>query len=405
MMMAVFSSCGKQTATEPERVIPAGEPQKQENGTQLGNTENKETVVDTREDRYSARLVDILYSRKKENIVVSDLSLKMALSMCLEGAEGSTKEEMLSYFGAKDEKEAIEKMTQVLLSQQDDEVVKMLLANMILFNKDIKLRDEYIKKIEKDFDISPMERELFSPDTVDEINGFVNENTKGLIKEIVKLDNMEDLKVFLVNTLYFKGQWAHEIDYSEYEDIFHGLSKDKKSVFYNDTVDTYFENDKAYAFSKQYYGNYEFIGILPKEDGDFSLEELDITGLLASRDSESYDVDIILPKLDLEYGGDITDAVIEDGLGTAFNPMNADFSGMSDADQLYFSMIIHKTRLKLDGKGTEAAAVTAIGMKANGMFIPVEKEKKEVFLTRPFAFIIYDYENDVALFTGKVIDL
>ena len=80
----------------------------------------------------------------------------------------------------------------------------------------------------------------------------MKENTKGLIEKIVKLEDMEALKLFLVNTLYFKGTWAHEIDYSAYEDTFHGLDKDSRVTFYNDTVDTYFENDKAVAFAKQY---------------------------------------------------------------------------------------------------------------------------------------------------------
>ncbi|MBQ4288978.1 MAG: hypothetical protein II749_03340 [Clostridia bacterium] len=410
VMMLTFASCTRKEpvkgpVSEPAKE-PVSEPVKDNGtGTKLSTDDKEEINVDTKEDRYSARLVDLLYKRHKENVVVSDLSIKMALAMCLEGADGTTKAEMLAYFGAKDEREVLDKMTELLSSQTDDETVKMLLANMILYNDDTTLSEAYIKKIQEDFDITPLERKLFSDETATEINDFVKKNTRGLIERITKKEDLEDLKLFLVNTLYFKGTWAHEIDYSAYEDTFHGLDKDNKVTFYNDTVDTYFENDKAVAFAKQYYGNYEFIGILPKEEGDFDLESLDLAGLLESRDYSSYDVDIILPKLDIEYGGDITDCIKEDGLRTAFDPLHADFSGMSEDTELVLSKVIHKTRLKLDGKGTEAAAVTAIGMKATGMFMPEEKEKKEVHLTRPFVFIIYDYTTDTALFTGKIIDL
>ena len=190
VMMLTFASCTRKDpvkgpVSEPAKE-PVSEPVKDNGtGTKLSTDDKEEIKVDTKEDRYSARLVDILYRRRKENIVVSDLSLKMALAMCLEGADGDTKEEMLAYFGAKDEREILDKMTELLSSQSDDGVVKMLLANMILYNEDTVLSEEYIKKIQQDFDITPIERKLFTDDTVNEINGFVKENTKGLIEKIV----------------------------------------------------------------------------------------------------------------------------------------------------------------------------------------------------------------------------
>ena len=75
---------------------------------------------------------------------------------------------------------------------------------------------------------------------------------------------------------------------------------------------------------------------------------------------------------------------------------------MSD-ESLYADTVIHKTRLKLNKEGTEAAAVTAIMVKATGLPMMEKRTEVDIHLDRPFAFLIYDTENDIALFTGKVM--
>ena len=92
------------------------------------------------------------------------------------------------------------------------------------------------------------------------------------------------------------------------------------------------------------------------------------------------------------------------GVIEAFDATNADFSNMFEySDDIYISDVIHKTKIELSESGTKAAAVTVIMMDGNSMIME-PPETKDVFLDRPFAFIIMDEENEIPLFIGKVIE-
>jgi len=113
--------------------------------------------------------------------------------------------------------------------------------------------------------------------------------------------------------------------------------------------------------------------------------------------SSQYDVSVTVPKLDVEFSARLPEALRALGVADLFDD-RSDLSGM--ADDLYVSDILHKTVLKLDEIGTEAAAVTAIAV-ATAM-APAPKEHKTVVLDRPFAFVLYDFTTGTALFTGKI---
>ena len=168
------------------------------------------------------------------------------------------------------------------------------------------------------------------------------------------------------------------------------------------TGDRYYENGKATAFGRDYANGLSFIGILPNDEGDFNLEDLDIGGLLKSN-PEYDEVDCKMPKLNFETSTVLNDMLSSLGLDNLFSS-NADFSGIADQN-VNVDTILQKTKLELDENGTKAAAVTAVTMEC--MSAAVEKEPiiKTVELTRPFAFLIYDRSNDEILFIGKVISI
>ncbi len=163
----------------------------------------------------------------------------------------------------------------------------------------------------------------------------------------------------------------------------------------------YFENDKATAFGCTYKNGLKFIGILPKETGDFTIEALDITSLLASETYE-YNVTACMPKLTFDTNLPLADALSAAGLSEIFERDKADFSGMSEAD-LWVSDVLQKTRLELDEHKTKASAATGIMMNGAGA-MPKEDMRREVFLDRPFAFVIYDSAENQIVFLGKVTE-
>ena len=237
--------------------------------------------------------------------------------------------------------------------------------------------------------------------TCDVINSWCDKNTEGLIPKIITPDLINDnTELCLTNSLYFESGWSGEPwNVSDTEESF---GKKEKTKYMTCTGDRYYENDKATAFDRDYANGLSFIGILPNDEGDFNLEDLDIGGLLKS--TPEYDeVDCKMPKLNFETSTVLNDMLSSLGLDNLFSS-NADFSGIADQN-VNVDMILQKTKLELDENGTKAAAVTAVTMEC--MSATVEKEPiiKTVELTRPFAFLIYDRSNDEILFIGKVISI
>ena len=112
----------------------------------------------------------------------------------------------------------------------------------------------------------------------------------------------------------------------------------------------------------------------------------------------------MLPKFKYEFDTSLVPALKEMGMELAFEPNNADFSNMAESAQnLYIGDVIHKTYIEMAEKGTKAAAVTVVIMDGNSM-MPME-EVKEVYLDRPFVYMIIDKTTELPLFVGVVRDI
>lgn len=209
----------------------------------------------------------------------------------------------------------------------------------------------------------------------------------------------------LINTIYFESAWREKWYINDKDKEAFTLSDGTAKnipLMYNG-CNSYFENDKATAFGSYYVNGLQFIGILPKESGEFTLEGLDIPSLLESKTTE-YDVSAVMPRFTFDTAYGLKEALSAAGLENIFDEENADFSGITGKKHdLRVSEIIRKTRIELDENGTKAAAVTAVSMDTNEA-MPELRERKTVRLDRSFAFMIYDSKQDVILFMGKVTE-
>ncbi len=361
----------------------------------------------------SIRLFDAI-SEDKENAMFSPLSLNMALGLIEAGAKGDTKTALDSYLRTKDfadfaeryTKLAREKYTFENKDKYNDYNNVLEIGNSVWADKTLPLKPDYMQNVSTKFDAEIQNVDFADKEkTLEEINGWVNDKTHEMIPKVLENINDDTLAV-LVNTLYFESPWEDEwyvrrdVNDKETLETFtlpDGTTKEIP-LMYNGG-DSYFENDKATAFSCGYKNGLEFIGILPKDEGGFTLEGLDIPSLLKSR-TDKYDVSAVMPRLNFETSFPLKDALSAAGLQEIFDVSKADFSGISEME-LFVSEIIQKTKLELDENGTRAAAVTAILMDTGGG-MPDPKEQKTVRLDRPFAFMIYDPAEDQILFVGKV---
>ena len=370
--------------------------------------QNESNINKTKALQNSVKMTDLLSAEAfGKNVMFSPTSLNFALGMIAEGAKGETKEILDDYLGTNDfAAYAKEYLDKINAYNTEDESYgyqsKVKIADAVWVDNGLTLQEKFKNTVSDSFgaeveavDFSAAEK------TCDVINSWCNKNTEGLIPKIITPDLINDnTGLCLTNSLYFESGWSGEPwNVSDTEESF---GEKEKTKYMTCTGDRYYENDKATAFGRDYANGLSFIGILPNDEGDFNLEDLDIGELLKSN-PEYDEVDCKMPKLNFETSTVLNDMLSSLGLDNLFSS-NADFSGIADQN-VNVDTILQKTKLELDENGTRAAAVTAVTMEC--MSAAVEKEPiiKTVELTRPFAFLIYDRSNDEILFIGKVISI
>ena len=412
----VLAGCGNEVSTGGQ----AAESQSEAGSS--AETESVEFEQVELEGKYerAAYFADMVYETNKgSNVMVSPLSLDMALGLLSGGANGQTKDELSDYLGTEDygayAEQYMEYAKELNLTKgsYDGTGYKLAyeIANSVWVSDERKLVDSYVKTAEDQFDaeieaVSFKEKDL--PKTVKKINSWCNEKTHELIPEIVTEQSFsENAAAVLINSVYFEAPWREEwgVTTHTFTD-FEGNITEQEML--RDTLSIYYENDYATGFSKSYRNGMRFIGILPKETGEFALSDLDVESLLASETTE-YDVRARMPRLNFDTTADnVADILEAQGVETVFDDEKSDLTGlieMEGDEASYVSSIIQKTKLELDENGTKAAAVTAVMVDMATSAMPEEKEEKEVFLDRPFAFMIYDDANDQIVFMGKVVEL
>lgn len=355
----------------------------------------------------SIQTVDkIVELQSGKNIMFSPTSLNFALGMLQSGAEENSKDALSDYLGTDDfASYAKSYMNRICDFNTDDKTndyqTKLSIANAVWVDNQIALKDEFEDTVSEYFSATIENLEFSKAEEASKIiNDWCDEKTEHLIPEIVTPDALNNnTGLCLTNSLYFEAGWDGDPWTVEAEEDDFG-SNGEKTTYMTCKADQYYENDQATAFARSYINGLQFIGILPKEDGDFTLEDLDIPGLLESKPDYA-SVNARMPKLDYTTSVELTDILSGLGLEQIFSN-TADFSGISDVPT-FVSSIIQKTNLQLDENGTKAAAVTAAMIEC--MSALSEEEPKEVNLNRPFVFLIYDAEVEEPLFVGKVVTM
>ncbi len=245
----------------------------------------------------------------------------------------------------------------------------------------------------------------FNQDTVDEINDWVKTNTNKMIPSII--DDLPDKSVMcLVNALAFEAEWADVYEDTQVHDnYFYANDGRSQNVefMYNDEY-KYLQDENSTGFIKYYAGEkYAFVAILPNEDvkiDDYiaSMSGKKIANLLANVQDEK--VKTSIPKFEYEYSTRLNDTLKTMGIKDAFDYKNADFSGIGtfESGNIYIGDVIHKTYIQVAEQGTRAGAATAVAL--SGSSIP--QKELEVYLDRPFVYMIVDCEYNTPFFIGSV---
>lgn len=341
-------------------------------------------------------------AKEGKNVLISPLSVYMALALAESGANGQTLTEMEALLGG-DPERLNAAVGAYLDSLSPDGPLSIANSVWVRNTDDLAVRQDYLQKAVDYFDAEVF-KASFDDTTVRDINGWVSKNTDGTIEKIIESISPDDL-LYLINTLLFDAEWAEQYTKAQQKDgIFHastGVDRTVTMMFSSESI--YLEDGGAQGFIKPYKGNYAFAALLPPEGMTpeqyiATLTGEKLTAILKNAKQDAL-VNATLPKFSYDYSTELSEVLKAGGMPTAFDPTAADFSGI--ADGLYIAEVLHKTHITVDACGTKAGAATSIALRATGM----PTEVHTVTLDRPFVYLIIDTANTIPLFIGTVNDI
>lgn len=345
----------------------------------------------------------------KDNRLISPLSIYMDFAMLYNGASGETKKAMQEALhiqpGTSDQ---LNRMQSKLMKElpKADSSVTINMANAIWHRKNLIPKSKFLSTNQKFYEATIRASDFGNPKTVADINSWVSENTQGKIPSIVD-QILPGEVMFLLNAVYFKGEWKDSFEPRHTHDaVFHTATEGKRHSFmFKDDSFNYFKNEDL-KIAELPYGNSSFsmFVILPSENNDLykiaqQLNPESFSDLIS--EMNKIPLKLFLPKWEASYSADkLKENLTAMGMGIAFQNQ-ADFSELFESESTKISQIKHKTYIKVDEEGTEAAAATSIGMVTTSMpMTPVE----EMRLNRPFIYLITERNTGAVLFIGTVDD-
>jgi serpin B len=395
-IVVVLAACSDEGPTAPKKIdqlprqLSSVEEQIAHGSTGFGLALLREVVESTPAD---------------SNVFISPLSASMALGMTATGAAGETLDSMRAVLGYPDADplemdEAYRSLIDLL--RELDPSVDFRIANSIWYDHSLNVESGFVDATKQYFDAEVAALDFRSPEAVMTINDWVKQSTNDKIAKIVNRIP-SDIVMYLINAIYFKGSWTSQFDRSRTRDEpFFASDGSQRSVpmmsvdgdFRATATDDYSAVELPYGG-----GAFSMIVIVPRQglDVDSLIARLDAPGwnaLLAGLHEAGGLVQI--PKFRLEWKDSLKPSLIDMGMGVAFDPNVADFTGISRDAGLFISSVDQATFVDVDEEGTEAAAVTSVGMGV--VSLPLALLRAD----RPFLFAIRERFSGTLIFIGKM---
>ena len=375
------------------------------NMTQSGYTKT-ETKANYANTDFSFKFLKM--ENKKENMIYSPLSIKYALQMLNEGANGNTKTQIENVIGNVD------------LRKYDNINDVLSLANALYIRDTYSkyVKDEYKNKLLNNYN-AEIKYDAF--ENADNINKWIEDKTFGQIKNMLRdeIVTNQDNEMFLINALAIDMAWKEKFDGEDTHGgtfYLEGGNEMTATMMNQETKSdsiSYYKDNKITAISmdlEQYENEQmEFIAIMPNENLSNYVENFEtdtlknITDNLTLASKTKYGLDISIPRFSFDYDLSLEDDLINLGITDAFNPNLADFSNMSSKSPLWVGGALHKANIDFTEKGVKAAAVTVIYM-TDGMALANEKKPIEIKIDKPFMYLIKDKKTGEIWFVGTVYE-
>ena len=351
------------------------------------------------------------------NVLVSPVSVALAFGMAEGGAKGNTLSQIENVIGGGITTDEMSPLLYALSGRMESASdADWNVANSIWLKDEgvFELVPEFASKATSWYD-AQIWKAAFDDSTLNDINAWVNSETRGMIPEV--LDNInEDSRMYIINALAFESEWLDKYEDSQiFEDcnFTNADGSTGKVTMLHSGESRYFELNDGVGFLRDYKGGqYSFMGLLPEEGTapadyikDLADSDADISD--AIRNAKIGNVIAEIPEFTNDYNIEMSKILQDMGMTDAFDANTADFTGMirMSEDDLYnlnIGAVIHKTHIEVDRKGTKAAAVTAIEMTEGCTAEAPDVQYINVILDRPFIYGIIDNETGLPIFLGCV---
>lgn len=360
----------------------------------------------------ASRFSALLFQKSAENpgnFMVSPASVYLALAMTLNGADTTTRDAMLAALAAQglsvaDVNRAARSWITGLNRASGQTTVSI--TNSIWFDQDFVPFQPFLQANADYFNAAAQKLDFKDSKTLDVINGWVSEATNGRIEQII--DQIRpDSVMFLINAIYFLADWNIPFEKADTRpQPFRAPEGDVEVDFMHRTGGmNFYQLDDATGIGLPYADDrFAFFAVLPDEGTDarewLGAQDpaLFFNEVAAGLRQDPLEVDLALPKFESRYEDSLLNELSHLGLNIAFQPDQADFSQMIDSHEkiLYIGEVKHKSFVRVDEKGTEAAAATSVEMRVTSL--PFSEH--QIVFDRPFVYGILDLETGLPLFAG-----
>ena len=392
--------------------------------TALGQSSKPKTITLTDEERALVEQnSDFAFNlfrktRGTKNLVISPLSITYALGMLNNGADGVTREEICQVLSGGRQTGYADVATmntfcRKMLTESAllDEETRMAIANTIYFNgdrKNISLKFALKDAAATYYDATPSVLSFSDPATLDIINQWATNHTDGMIKDLLKPADLQNPNMvsFLLNAICFKGAWVNQFQEGMTENQYFDDEQHTAMMMWQMNEFLYAENELYQSIILPYgNGSYQMTLFLPHygKTLDDVLDYMNGANWNAA-EYTNCDVSLSMPRIETDTNLDLNEIMASLGMPNAFQEYDGhgfmDFcyfgDNEDDSDQCWISMMRQKAHLKLDEKGTEAAAATVIGMNDYGWHSRVS-----FIADRPFLYIISERSTGSIFFVGQ----
>ncbi len=356
-------------------------------------------------------------STQDGNLILSPFSISLALVMTYAGAGGETESQMAEtlHFDLPQHQlhPAFNALDQDLArrgegTSDEHEPLQLNIANAVWAEQTYPFLQEYLDQIAMNYGAGIRLADFIHQFEAvrQEINDWVLDQTEEKIRDLLPEGVLNpDTRMVLVNAIYFKADWLIQFDAnSTLDSPFYLLDGSATSVpmMHKGMFVPYYQGDGFQAVELSYSGDTAAMDILVPDEGRFTEFEAGLSSAVLDETIAGMKpaaVNVALPRFTFESQFNLSDVLKSMGIVDAFEPGQANFSGMTAEKDLFISDVVHKAFVAVDEEGTEAAAATAVIIEAAGAPI------YDITLTidRPFIFIIRDKPSGQVLFIGRVL--